>query len=418
MPMISILLLCSVAIVLAFAFFSARALRRRQTSLERENVALTRELERHRDTAQSILRELAVVVPFVLILISGCAGEPRPISVTCKPAPKVIALQTKKPKAAAGEVVHVYWDVSKTMSEFTLKPVVEALDSGVLLSAHATAVQQYGVGTSITDLPSARAALRPTANSTVLHLAAEQIGTALATGAAHAAIVVSDMRLDTPPRTSAANATVCGGVPLPSTPEAGYLFGRCFEKAFATSRTPNLLVHVFRQTTKDRELFILLLATHRGFGQRISDQIAKRLEFEREVIFDSAAATAAKVSQCKLTTTPDVRLGQGACVVKCFEPEAVVDVQCDVVRPKLKPWIVPVARGENGTTFDAERARFSIPCTTTPGAFDGHVSFTWRNTSHELGARASVRDLFASLSDALVRSAAKYDLQIAMKIEK
>src|SRR5437667_413924 len=97
------------------------------------------------------------------------------------------------------------------------------------------------------------AACTPTVNVTVPRTTAEQIGSALANGLAQAALIVSDLELDTPPRSSK-NATVCGGVPLPSTPEAGSLFGRCFENAVlapgdSALTRKNLLVHVFRKSS-------------------------------------------------------------------------------------------------------------------------------------------------------------------------
>jgi Mg2+/citrate symporter len=55
---ISTVLLVSVVVLLAIAFYAARQSRQRQTTLERDNDAMKRELERHRQTAQSILREL------------------------------------------------------------------------------------------------------------------------------------------------------------------------------------------------------------------------------------------------------------------------------------------------------------------------------------------------------------------------
>jgi hypothetical protein len=55
---IATVLLVSVAALLAIAFGAARQSRQRQTRLERDNDAMKLELERHRQTAQSILREL------------------------------------------------------------------------------------------------------------------------------------------------------------------------------------------------------------------------------------------------------------------------------------------------------------------------------------------------------------------------
>jgi hypothetical protein len=52
-----VLMLCVVAL-LAITFVAARQSRLRQTRLERDNDAMQRELVRHRETVQSILREL------------------------------------------------------------------------------------------------------------------------------------------------------------------------------------------------------------------------------------------------------------------------------------------------------------------------------------------------------------------------
>ena len=156
-----------------------------------------------------------------LCLAAACGGEQAVVTAKCTPSVKV-TVETTGPKQKAArpqrqEVVHVYWDVSRSMHAFPLTPVVEALDGGVLLRAHAQVVEQYGVGESIRPLSTAGDALDLTANRTALHLAAERIGTALASGNAQAAIIVSDLELDTPPHTT---PTVCNGVPLPATHDA------------------------------------------------------------------------------------------------------------------------------------------------------------------------------------------------------
>ena len=56
--MISLILLLVVAIVLAITLGAARQARLRERNLENQNRAMRGELERHRETAQSILREL------------------------------------------------------------------------------------------------------------------------------------------------------------------------------------------------------------------------------------------------------------------------------------------------------------------------------------------------------------------------
>lgn len=56
--MISTMLMIAVAVLLAIALGAARQSRRRQKLLERDNRAMQLELERHRATVQSILREL------------------------------------------------------------------------------------------------------------------------------------------------------------------------------------------------------------------------------------------------------------------------------------------------------------------------------------------------------------------------
>lgn len=391
-----------------------------------------------------------LVMVAVLPIVLACSDE-RPISATCTPAVNVTVPNAStappkgKPAAARvhrNEVVQVYWDVSRSMREFAVTPVVEALDSSVLLSAHAKVVEQYGVGESIVPLPSARAALRPIANRTALHLAAEQIGTALASGNAQAALVISDMELDTPPRKTATDATVCHGVPLPSTPEAGPLFGRCFENAVLSSEAPaltrkNLLVHVFRKSTRGRELFILLLATDRAFGRRISDEIVRRLDFSKHVIFDSESVAAANVRHCRLNAfAPDVQIKTGGCKAKCFDANGAIQFECDVRRPAFDLWVYPAGRGLHGVSYESlkkragdqeEQAlvRFAIPCSTPPGRFHATVSFHWRErTPWSRGGKdafaqnASVRDLFDSLTDAIARTAAPRRLRIGIDLDK
>jgi hypothetical protein len=383
------------------------------------------------------MKKLCIVA---VTLLFACGGEEKPVTASCRPVVDVIALSGKASKGGSApvrtEVVQVYWDVSQSMRDFAeLAPVVAALDSSVLLRAHANAVEQYGVGESIAPLPSARAALHPSASRTVLHLAAEKIGTALASGSAEAAIVVSDMELDTPPR-GKGTATVCGGVPLPSSPAAGSLFGRCFENAVLASddaaRTRrNLLAHVFRKSTKGRELFILLLATDRAFGRRISDEVVSRLDFERQVIFDSGDVAAANVRGCSLTVPAQQMLRTSSgCGAKCFEPDAVIQAECDLRRPANGAWIYPAGRGIDGASYESlkkkpgqtdEQAvvRFAIPCSTPPGRFNAVVSFTWQQkTPSAFAAKASVRDLFDSLSDAIVRTVAPRRLRIGIDLAK
>jgi hypothetical protein len=56
--MISTAVLISVAVLLAVTLGASRRSRRRQVQLERDNHAMQVELERHRQTVHSILREL------------------------------------------------------------------------------------------------------------------------------------------------------------------------------------------------------------------------------------------------------------------------------------------------------------------------------------------------------------------------
>jgi len=57
--MISTLLMISVVVILGVTLAAARASRRRQAQLQRDNQAMLIELDRHRQTLHSILRELA-----------------------------------------------------------------------------------------------------------------------------------------------------------------------------------------------------------------------------------------------------------------------------------------------------------------------------------------------------------------------
>jgi hypothetical protein len=382
------------------------------------------------------MNKLAIVTATVLSAACGGAPSEHPLTATCTPSVNVTIAKApvvKKTSVAPirerrSEVVQVYWDISRSMREFARKsddltPVVGALDSNVLLQAHAESVEQYGVGESIVPLPSARSALSPTANRTVLHLAAEQIGTALASGSAQAALVVSDLELDTPPRTSR-TATVCGGVPLPSTPEAGSLFGRCFESAVLATDRPaltrtNLLAHVFRKASHGRELFILLLATDRDFGYRISDEIVRRIGFERSVIFDSGAVAAGNVRGCRLSVPAEgmLRTNEG-CAVKCFDPDASIQAECDLRPSAGKAWIVPVGREQS-------TVRFIIPCTAPAGIFEEDIAYSWRigtpwsqPAAGALAQKATVRDLFESLANAIVRVVAPRTLRIGIRLAK
>lgn len=405
-----------------------------------------------------------VLLCAMIVLAGACGdGEQKLLTRACTPKVNVV-VESKTPRkqnrsrpTGRSDIVQVYWDVSRSMRDFAstaqprrgsetepetwtddLTPVVNALDSRVLLSANASTVEQYGVGEAIRGLSSAREALRPGADSTALHLAAEQIGTALATGTAQAAIVVSDLELETPPR-NATVSTVCGGVPLPSTPEAGSLFGRCFEHAVAAVDGPavtrnHLLVHVFRKHTHGRELFILLLATDRAFGHRISEEIVRRLDFTRHVIFDSGAVAAANVRGCRFTApSPDVQLRE-ACTIKCFDPEAAITAQCNLRRPG-NAWVYPAGRGLDGVSYDSlkrkaedteEQAvmRFGIPCSAPAGRFNATVSFhwternPWANGDTTFAPKQNVRDLFDSLTAAIVRTVADRKLRVGIEVAK
>jgi hypothetical protein len=401
-----------------------------------------------------------------LLLTVACGGGERPMAASCTPSVKVtVSPAAKRPASKTDtarerprEVVQVYWDISRSMRDFAatgtprrgtgsnrevwtddLTPVVAALDSSVLLRAHAKVVEQYGVGETIKPLATARAALKPEAKRTALHLAAEQLGTALANGNAQAALVISDMELDTPPRVTGSAATVCRDIPLPSTAEAGSLFGRCFETAVLNSggvplTRSNLLVHVFRKSTHGRELFILLLATDRAFGDRISAELVKRVDFSRHVIFDSGAVAASNVKGCRLTPVgEDVpwRMTKG-CGAKCFDRNAAIQAECDLSRPVNGAWILPYGRGVNGATYESQKrkagdpdepalVRFRIPCSTPPGPFAAVVSFHWRDRPEGVDAafaqKASVRDLFDSLTDAIVRTVAPRNINIGIQLE-
>ncbi|HKO59255.1 MAG TPA: hypothetical protein VJ276_25540 [Thermoanaerobaculia bacterium] len=401
-----------------------------------------------------------VVVIAALVSFAACdpAGGERPLIATCRPAVTVLfpaakPASVKAPSAPqAGEVVQVYWDVSRSMHDFSvtrraeeltddLAPVVAALDSGVLLQAHAASIEHYGVGETIVPLPSARAALHPAAKRTALHLAAEQIGGALANGAAQAALVVSDMEVDAVPRTSAGDATVCGNVPLPSTGQAGPLFGRCFESAVlasGASRTrASLLAHVFRKRSHGRELFILLLATDRAFGTRISNEIARRLDFTRHVIFDSGSVSAGNVAGCRMALfSEDMNRSRTTCGVKCFDPELAIQAECDVRRDAMNAWIEPVGQGGDGVSYesvpkkrgDREQqavVRFAVPCSARAGRFQATVPYSWRqqtpwsaDRADPFAQRPSVRDLFDSLADAIVRTVAPPRLRIGIDLVK
>jgi hypothetical protein len=409
---------------------------------------------------------------FLLIACFDNGGEHPVTAAACRPAVNVVvpsagtARQKGRPpvtRTHQREVVQVYWDVSKSMRDFAatgapqggaseqteaeawtddLTPVVAALDSSVLLRAHASTVEQYGVGEGIEPLPSARSALRPTANRTALHLAAEQIGTALASGSAQAALLISDLELDTPPRTGSSDATVCRGVPLPSSREAGSLFGRCFESAVLAADPPtltraNLVVHVFRKSTHGRELFILLFATDRTFGRHISDEVVRRLDFSRHVLFDTGAVAAANVRGCTLTApSPGVQIRSAGCTAKCFDADAAIHAECDIRRPANDAWIQPAGRGADGAAYESlkkkpgdgdERAlvRFAIPCSTPPGRFDATVTFSWhertpwaQDGNGAFAGKASVRDLFDSIVDAIVRTVPARRLRIGIDLAK
>lgn len=392
----------------------------------------------------------------ILFFVAACGAADAPPTASCRPAVNVTidAPKTKAPAAAAPqqqEVVQVYWDVSKSMRDFAAKraprngaggesddlaAVVGTLDSAVLLQAHAERVEQYGIGEAIRPLANAGEALHPTANATVLHLVAEQIGRALADGTAQAALVVSDLELDTPPR-SAANTKVCGDVPLPSNREAGTLFGRCFEKAAlanpASRLRAHLVAHVFRKSSHGRELFILLLATDGAFGRRISDQIAQRLDFTRQVIFDADAIAASNVRGCTLATaSDDVQLRSAGCSAKCFDRDASIEATCDVRRPLMNAWVQPAGTGGDGVAYETLKkkageaeeqstVRFTIPCSAPPGRYQASVKFEWRGLSHVDAAfaqKASVRDLFDGLNQAIVNVARPRNLRIGIDLAK
>jgi len=211
---------------------------------------------------------------------------------------------------------------------------------------------------------------------------------------------------------------------------------RCAPGDSALTRK-NLLVHVFRKSSHGRELFILLFATDRDFGRRISDEVVRRIGFERQVIFDSGTVAAANVYGCRLSApAEDMLQTSGGCSIKCFDADTAIQAGCDIQRTAGNSWITPVASATNGVRYESTKrragdpndravARFSILCRAPADVFDAAIAYAWqirtpwaqtRIEGRAFAQKASVRDLFESLDDAIVRVVAPRTLRIGIRL--
>jgi hypothetical protein len=127
-----------------------------------------------------------------------------------------------------------------------------------------------------------------------------------------------------------------------------------------------------------------------------------------------------------------VRVRPPRCNAKCFDADSIIQAECDVHRPIAGAWIEPSGRGADGVTYQSSKKKagdavvqFAIPCNTPPGRFNADVDFHWRVAAASVqdgdtsfAQKASVRDLFDSLNDAIVRIVAPRRLQIGIDLAK
>jgi hypothetical protein len=106
------------------------------------------------------------------------------------------------------------------------------------------------------------------------------------------------------------------------------------------------------------------------------------------------------------------------CAVKCFDPDASIQAECDLRPATGKAWIVPVGREQSNV-------RFIIPCTAPAGVFEEDIAYSWRirtpwsqAAAGALAQKATVRDLFESLANAIVRVVAPRTLHIGIRLAK
>jgi len=141
---------------------------------------------------------------------------------------------------------------------------------------------------------------------------------------------------------------------------------------------------------------------------------------------------AADVRGCRLSApAAEMLRTSGGCNVKCFDADAAIRAECDIQRTGSNDWIVPVVSRAGGVRYEPAKrkaadpndravARFNIPCTAPAGAFDAAIAYSWqiraRSDSRTFAQKASVRDLFDILDDAIARIVAPRRLRIGIRL--
>jgi len=143
-------------------------------------------------------------------------------------------------------------------------------------------VSEWALGEAIHSLPRDRKAGLPafTASWTNLAAASNEIGTTLGSSEDTAAIIVSDMRVDLPPR--APRGALCGTVAFPTgSGEVPSLFGRCLAEPWAGKLPTHLAVGAVAIASpvsekQTRPLFVVTLARN----DRYVDAVDRSIEGE------------------------------------------------------------------------------------------------------------------------------------------
>lgn len=168
---------------------------------------------------------LAAMLAGIVLASSGCGSEPTPVPGECLPADNAQSSVASAPKTAV-----IFWDASGSMDSNAASEhaLIDSLDSRVLQNAGVSKIEHFLVGNGLTQVPTANKFKKVRNEWSSLHLAAMEAGRRLALREIGVAVFVSDLELAIDPALIKKGDYACDGVPMPSTPIAGAIFGRCF----------------------------------------------------------------------------------------------------------------------------------------------------------------------------------------------
>jgi hypothetical protein len=174
-------------------------------------------------------------------------------------------------------------------------------------------------------------------------------------------------------------------------------------------------------------------------GEEISNGVAARIKgFQRHVIFSSSAITTGDLGGCTAKFPNESvanRTDKGGCRFKCLDPDARIELNCEIGRSVKDAWIVPKAVSADGaelTATDADRRGVdklhkAISCSSKAGKVLATVHYAWSGRTPwsyvaakdapEFSHKDNVRDLFDSLTSAIIRVVDTPDLNMSLKLD-